>query len=109
MTENDFFGVPLLELIFKIYDTFKAISQNGESSMNLSSINGLLICLLENGKGKLDHVLPRIVNLAVDGLLTSKKKKKQATYLELLTVCFYYNVQMTMRLVVETNSSDSIF
>jgi hypothetical protein len=61
MTEKDFFGVPLVELIFKIYDHFSNISNNGESAMNLSSINGLLICLLENGMGKLDHLFPRIV------------------------------------------------
>lgn len=70
--------------------------------MNLGSVNGLMICLLENGFGKLDNILPRIVSLAIDGLLSSKKKKKSIIYLELLMVCFYYNAYFTMRLVVES-------
>ncbi len=74
MTEKDFLGTPLIELIFNIWEKFYAISKNGESSENLSSINCLFICLLENGKGKAEHLLGRILSLCVKPLLQSKKK-----------------------------------
>ncbi len=109
LSEKDFFGVPLFELLFKVHSYFAQMAQNGESSANLAAVNGLFIALLENGMGKLDALLPRIVALSLEGLLASKKKKKQAAFLEVLQVCFYYNASQTMRLVVESGASDTVF
>ena len=62
------FGNNLVQLIFNMASKIYSIGENGEDDSEMSAVTTLFITLVENYKGRIDHLVEPILQIALANL-----------------------------------------
>ena len=62
------FGNHLVQLIFNMASKIYSIGENGEDDSEMSAVTTLFITLVENYKGRIDHLVEPILQIALANL-----------------------------------------
>ena len=104
LTMNDLFGVSFINLLFKAINRVYEISLNGSDDLDMVLSTTLNITLIENNLGKIDNILPYILDTAIERIIKIEKSKQlKVVNFEVISLCLWYNPWITLTYLSSKN------
>jgi hypothetical protein len=72
---KDVFGVTFIELIFTLIKRVYEINNLSEDELDMIAVTSLFICVMENNLGKIDNLIPLILDACVGNIFTMNTKR----------------------------------
>ncbi|KAM3136652.1 hypothetical protein pb186bvf_011288 [Paramecium bursaria] len=110
LTTQDWFGNNFVQLIFQLLGRVYSIGENGEDETDQNSATTLIFCLIENFKGKLDALMPQIIEFALQNLVKAQKQTRfKVIQIGIICMSIWYNSQMAIAFLDSKGLTDMFF
>lgn len=100
------FGNPLVQLIFNMAHKAYSIGENGKDDTDMTAVTTLFIALIENYKGKIDHFIEPILQLALQNIQKKRSKPFKAMNYCVVLMLLWYNSSITLALLNKHGLTD---
>ena len=81
---------------------------NGSQDYDMICISTLYICVIENNKGQIDQLIPEIIKTTYN-MIGKKTKKVSALNIQVIAICMWYNIELTLSYLQQNNIVDEFF
>lgn len=98
---NDYFGMKFVDLIFSLIKQMGINCNIKNADYDLCLSTQLIVCLLENHKGKVDDCLPKFLKISSELFQTERGQSLKAKLIQVVCSLFMYNPELTMEILVE--------
>lgn len=105
---QDIFGQTFWSLIQGTINRINEIGMNGSSDYDMICISTLYICVIENNKGQIDQLIPEIIKNTYN-MIGKKTKKVSALNIQVIAICMWYNIELTLSYLQQNNLVDEFF
>lgn len=109
LTMTDFFGEKFVDLLFKTINKVYEISLNGSDDLDMVLSTTLLLVLIENNPGKIDHLIPFILETTIERLKIEKSKHLKVVNYEVISLALWYNPWLTLSYLSQKNYLSPLF
>lgn len=101
LTSHDVFGISFVDLLFEMIRKIGSGTLISNVDINIILAMRLLIGLIENFKGKIDSIIPKILDLSTELMREKRSDSLKSILLQLVSMMFWYNGDLTMKLLFE--------
>ena len=105
---SDFFGNSYVDLLFLIIKKLGEDCLNSTEDYNLCLSIRLLLCLIENFRGEIDDLLPKILDINAELMKTERTDSLKSCLIQVVCMMFWYNPRLTHQLLQERDYLNSI-
>ena len=109
LTASDVFGIPFTELLLEMIRNLGTGCLESCSDTDLCLSLRLLIGLIENLKGKIDEILPIILDISTELMKQNRTDGLKRALLQVVCMMFWYNPSLTMNLLNDRGITEDLF
>lgn len=99
LSARDIFGFSYIELLFKIIKKLGEDCLDSPEDYNLCLSIRLIICLIENNRGYIDQLLPKILMISQQLMENERTDSLKSCLIQVTCMMFWYNPSMTISLL----------
>eukprot|EP01016_Furgasonia_blochmanni_P056412 TRINITY_DN9612_c0_g4_i14.p1 TRINITY_DN9612_c0_g4~~TRINITY_DN9612_c0_g4_i14.p1 ORF type:complete len:722 (-),score=286.95 TRINITY_DN9612_c0_g4_i14:171-2336(-) len=96
LAAKDEYGQSYVELLFRVIKKVYEVSLIGNDDVDMVCANVLYFALIENHVGRIDPIIPHIIDANLEGMKLGRGKLLNAICMEVICVCFWYNARITL-------------
>lgn len=101
LSASDIFGFGFVDLLFKVVQKMGDDCLSNENDKQLCLGVRLFMGLLENFKGKIDNLLPKIFEIVSELMTMERSYSLKSVLVQAVAMMFWYNSSFTIRLLKE--------
>lgn len=101
LTSTDIFGISFIELLFEMMRKIGSGCLISNTDVDIVLCMRLLIGLIENFRGKIDKLIPKILDVSQDLMKEKRSESLKSILLQVVCMMFWYNGDLTMKLLFE--------
>jgi len=99
--QTDFFGIGFVDLLLEIIKKLGNECIGSEDDYNLCLSIRLLIGLIENNRGQIDHLIPKILDINSELMRIERGGNLKSLLIQVVCLMFWYNPSMAIQLLTE--------
>jgi len=108
LESNDFFGVPFIDLLFEMIRKLGSDCLDSDDDYNLCLSIRLIIALIENFRGKIDHLIPKIIDINSELMKTDRTSNLKSILIQVVCMMFWYNPNLALKLLTQKSFLNGI-
>ena len=103
LTAVDIYGQNFVDLLFELIRKIGSGSLISNVDLDLCFALRLVIGFIENFRGKIDHAIPKIMDLLIELMKEKRTQSLKRMLLQVVCMMFWYNPHLAMKILVERN------
>ena len=108
LTSTDFYGTSFTDLLFGMVKVIGEQTFESKNYTDLCAALRLIIGLIENFRGQIDDLIPRILEMVWELKCFAGNGSLKSILVQVICMLFWYDPQLTMKLVNEGGKSQAV-